>query len=196
LRGSSLAWLKIFEEKQQEEQRALAQQKGTKKKGKAKQEMKQGTLACSAPLTQLIRIAGGKMTAVDLVLQLQSQTALYLSVSGPGECGSKLIRATFRPQEKALDWDARVAKYATHPSVCHMQPNGQLVLAETVRSSSADYPPGSDEEFWTKEMGQALEVRLVQLDTSLTKCQGAAERTNEPREQCQGAPRISCRATV
>ena len=32
LRGSSLAWLKIFEEKQQEEQRALAQQKGTKKK--------------------------------------------------------------------------------------------------------------------------------------------------------------------
>jgi hypothetical protein len=29
LSGSSRAWLKIFEEKQQEEQRALAQQKGT-----------------------------------------------------------------------------------------------------------------------------------------------------------------------
>jgi hypothetical protein len=58
-----------------------------------------------------------------------------------------------------------------------MQPNGQLVLAETVRSSSADYPPGSDEELWPKEMGQALEVRLVQLDTSLTKEQ-LSELTN------------------
>jgi hypothetical protein len=38
-------------------------------------------------------------------------------------------------------------------------------------------PPGSDEEFWTKEMGQALEVRLVQLGTLLTKEQ-LSELTN------------------
>ena len=95
----------------------MAQQKATKKKAKAKQESKQRTLACNEP--RRICIDGGKKTAGDLMLQLKSQTAAYLSVSGPNECGSK-CQGTFRPQEKALDWDARVAKYATHPSVCHI----------------------------------------------------------------------------
>jgi hypothetical protein len=146
---------------------------GKKKKGsKKKVAIVERTLACTkAAVTQTINIStdGGTMTCAEVIEQLQSQSAAYSSVQGPLECGSRASgKGTFTASGKqALNWEVRAREFDKYPLNGILQQQ-DLVVSEKRNSSSADFPVGSIEELWMKELGKMFELRMEQLRCDLT----------------------------
>jgi hypothetical protein len=66
---------------------------------------------------QSISIDGGKKTFVELIQQMESQSAAYASVQGPKECGSfACTNGTFvDPGKQSLNWEVRAQEFAKYP---------------------------------------------------------------------------------
>jgi hypothetical protein len=147
---------------------------GRKKKGRGKKDyIVERTLACTkAAVTKSISISidGGTMTSVEVMEQLKPQSAVYASVQGPTECGSRAAgKGTFTASGKqALNWEVRALEFSKYPLNGILQRQDLLVVSEKRKVSSADFPDASIEESWIKELGKMFEVRLEQLRCNLT----------------------------